>query len=82
DELMRVTTDTLFRPVEEHAAPEVATRQAAVFPKLLEAGFAPDSLTLKASTVRATQEWFESPELQSCILRFAVSGVVDVNDAG
>jgi phytoene dehydrogenase-like protein len=82
DELMRVTTDTLFRPAEEQAAPEVAARQAALFPKLLEAGFTPDSLTLKASMVRSTQEWFDSPELQSCILRFAVSSVVDVNDAG
>ena len=79
---MRVTTDTLFRPAEEQAAPEVAARQVAVYPKLLEAGFTPDSLTLKASMVRSTQEWFDSPELQSCILRFAVSSVVDVNDAG
>jgi len=82
DELMRVTTDTLFRPVEDHAAPEVVARQAAVFPKLLEAGFTPDSLTMKASALRAVQEWFDSPELQSCILRFAVSSVIDVNDAG
>jgi beta-carotene ketolase (CrtO type) len=81
DELMRVTTDTLFRPIEEQADPEVVTRQAALFPKLLEAGIVPDSLTLKASTLRAVQEWFDSPELQSCILRFAVSSVVDVNDA-
>ncbi len=82
DELMRVTTDTLFRPVEEHADPEVAKRQAELFPKLLESGFTPDSLTLKASSLRAAQEWFESPELQSCILRFAVSSVVDINDPG
>ena len=47
-----------------------------------EAGFTPDSLTMKASSLRAAQEWFESPELQSCILRFAVSSVVDINDPG
>jgi phytoene dehydrogenase-like protein len=82
DEFLRVTTDTLFRPVEEHAAPDVASRQAAVFPKLVQAGFSPDSLTMKASTLRAALEWFESPELLSCILRFAVSSVVDINDAG
>ena len=28
------------------------------------------------------QEWFESPELQSCILRFAVSSVIDINEPG
>jgi phytoene dehydrogenase-like protein len=82
DEMMRVTTDMLFRPVEEQADPEVAKRQVALFPKLIEAGFTPDSLTLKASSLRAAQEWFESPELQSCILRFAVSSVVDINDPG
>jgi len=82
DELLRVTTDTLFRPVEEHADPEVVSRQAALFPKLIEAGFVPDSLTLKSSSLRAVQEWFESPELQSCILRFAVSSVVDINQPG
>jgi len=82
DELMRVTTDMLFRPAEERAAPEVAARQAALFPKLAEAGFAPDSLTMQASTLRAAYEWFDSPELQSCILRFAVSSAVDINDQG
>jgi phytoene dehydrogenase-like protein len=80
--MMRVTTDMLFRPVEEQADPEVAKRQVALYPKLIQAGFTPDSLTLKASSLRAAQEWFESPELQSCILRFAVSSVVDVNDPG
>jgi len=82
DELMRVTTDTLFRPAEERTAPEVAQRQAALFPKLVEEGFTPDSFTMKASTLRAAQEWFESPELQSCILRFAVSSAIDINDPG
>jgi phytoene dehydrogenase-like protein len=82
DEYLRVTMDTLFRPAEERLAPDVTARQAALLPKLLEAGFSPDSLTMKASTLRAAQEWFESPELQSCILRFAVSSVVDINDSG
>jgi phytoene dehydrogenase-like protein len=82
DEYLRVSIDTLFRPAEERAAPEVAQRQAAVFPKVLEAGFSPDSLTLKASSLRVAREWFESPELQSCILRFAVSSVIDINEPG
>jgi phytoene dehydrogenase-like protein len=82
DEYLGVQIDSLFRPAEDRLAPEVAARQGAVFPKLIEAGFSPDTLTLKASTMRTAQEWFESPELQSCILRFAVSSVVDVNDSG
>jgi phytoene dehydrogenase-like protein len=82
DEFLRVTMDNLFLPAEERAAPEVSQRQAAVFPKLLEAGLAPDGLMLKASALRVAQEWFESPELQSCILRFAISSVVDINEPG
>jgi len=62
--------------------PEVLERQALVFPKLIEADMEPDSLTLTASYYRTAQEWFESPELQSCILRFAVTGAVDITEAG
>ncbi len=82
DEYLRVTMDALFKPVEDRGLPEVAQRQADIFPKVLEAGFLPDSLTFKASSMRAAQEWFDSPELQSCILRFAVSSVIDINDSG
>jgi phytoene dehydrogenase-like protein len=82
DELQRVTIDSLFNPAEDTNSPDFGARQAALFPKLIEAGLTPDSLTLKASPLRVAQEWFESPELQSCILRFAVSSVVDVNDSG
>jgi phytoene dehydrogenase-like protein len=57
-------------------------RQGMLLPKLMETGFTPDSLTMKASGMRAAQEWFESPELQSCILRFAVSSAIDVNESG
>ncbi len=49
---------------------------------MVEAGFTPDGLALSASTMRVIKEWFESPELQSCILRFAVSGVNDINESG
>lgn len=82
DEFLRVTTDTIFRPIEEQGTPETTARQAALLQKLTLHGFAPDSLTMKASALRAAREWFESPELQSCILRFAVSSVVDINEAG
>jgi phytoene dehydrogenase-like protein len=82
DELQRVSIDALFNPAEDRDAPDFGARRAALFPKLVEAGLTPDSLTLKASPLRVAQEWFESPELQSCILRFAVSSVIDVNDSG
>lgn len=82
DEFQGVLMDALFKPADERMSGEVMERQAMLFPKLLESGFTPDSLTMKASGLRATQEWFESPELQSCILRFAISSVVDINEAG
>ncbi|MDB4433258.1 NAD(P)/FAD-dependent oxidoreductase [bacterium] len=82
DEYLRVTMDSLFKPPEDAVAPEVGERQLTLFPKLIEAGLTPDSLILKASALRTTREWFESPELQSCILRFAVSSVIDINDSG
>jgi phytoene dehydrogenase-like protein len=82
EEFQRMTMDALFRPAEDRLVPEVMQRQGAILPKLIAAGFTTDSLTLKASPLRATQEWFESPELQSCILRFAVSSVIDINDSG
>ena len=58
------------------------SRQAAILPKLMEAQFVPDAVTLKGNGMRVAQEWFESPELQSCILRFAVSSVIDINEPG
>jgi len=82
DEYLRVLIDQLFKPAEDRITGEVMERQGMLFPKLMEAGFTPDTLTMKASGLRAAQEWFESPELQSCILRFAVSSVVDINEAG
>ena len=42
----------------------------------------PDGLILAASALRTAREWFDSPELQSCILRFAVSSVVDITEPG
>jgi len=82
DEYLRVNVDALFRPAEDRLTGEVTERQMALFPKIFEAGFKPDTLTMKASSLRAAQEWFDSPELQSCILRFAVSSVVDINEPG
>ncbi|MBE0479496.1 MAG: NAD(P)/FAD-dependent oxidoreductase [Dehalococcoidia bacterium] len=82
DEYQRVQMDTLFLPAEMRLAPGVMERQMAVYPKLVEAGFVPDSAILAASTMRSAREWFVSPELQSCILRFAVSSVNDVSEPG
>jgi phytoene dehydrogenase-like protein len=81
DELQRVTMDMLFVPHEWRTAPEYMERQIAVYPQAVEAGFDPDSLILAATPMRAVREWFDSPELQYCILRFIVSAAYNVNDA-
>lgn len=81
-EYQRLQMDMLFVPAEMRMTPEVMTRQAEVYPKLLEAGLEPDGLILAASAMRAAKEWFESPELQSCLLRFAVSSVIDITEPG
>ncbi len=80
DELQRVTMDMLFNPHEWRTAPEYMDRQIAVYPLALEAGFDPDSLIMAAAPMRAVREWFDSPELQYCILRFIVSAAHNVND--
>jgi beta-carotene ketolase (CrtO type) len=81
-EYWRVQADLIFNPAEFRVAPEILNRQIEVFPKLVEAGFTPDGVVLTASSKRMIEEWFESPELQSCILRFAVSSVNDINEPG
>ena len=80
DEYQRVHADSIFNPWEWKVAPEYMERQMAVYPLALEAGFDPDSLILAATPMRAVREWFDSPELQYCILRTQVSFACDVND--
>jgi beta-carotene ketolase (CrtO type) len=82
DEYLRVLLDALYKPAEDRLTEQATERQAMLLPKLMESSFTPDSLTMKASGLRAAQEWFDSPELQSCILRFAVSSVIDINEPG
>ncbi len=82
EEFQRVTVDNVHLPPELGASPEAFERQMAVYPKLIEAGVAPDGLILQASPLRAAQEFFESQELQSCILRFLLTGSYDVNEPG
>lgn len=82
DDYQRMLVDLLFKPAEERMTGEVMERQMAVLPKMMELGFMPDTLTMNASGLRAVQERFESPELQSCILRQAISAVVDINEPG
>jgi phytoene dehydrogenase-like protein len=83
DELMRTQMDAIFNPAELRLANSgILKRQAEVYAKILEAGFNPDSLILKASAYRVIKEWFESPEMQSTILRTLVSFAVDVNEPG
>jgi beta-carotene ketolase (CrtO type) len=80
DEYQRVTVDRCYVPSEWLSNPEYMERQMALYPKLLEAGFAPDSLILQASAYRSALELFESKELQSCILRWCVSAAMDINE--
>jgi beta-carotene ketolase (CrtO type) len=79
---MRVVVDSIFQPPEWMTRPEFVERQIAVAPLVMEADLLPDGLLMSASAMRSAQEWFESPELQSCVLRFAVSSVIDINDPG
>jgi beta-carotene ketolase (CrtO type) len=82
DDYQRMMADMLFKPAEERMTGEVMERQMAILPKMMELGFMPDTLTMNATGLRAVQERFESQELQSCILRQAISGVVDINEPG
>ena len=82
DEWQRVQIDTLFNPAEMRLAPEFMDRQMALYGKLIEVGFVPDGLVLASSCLLMAKEWYESPELQSCVLRFAVSSVTDINQPG
>jgi len=79
DEGMAVRLDQLFLPAEWRVRPEVLERQVAIYPKLVEAGFEPDSLVLNISHLRAVKEWWESKELQYCIARLVLTGAFDVN---
>ncbi len=82
DEYRAVQLDLLFSPAEDRMAPEFMERQGLVLPNLMEAGVVPDAITLTGSAYRVAQETFESQELQSCVLRFAVSSVVDITQPG
>jgi phytoene dehydrogenase-like protein len=78
----RVQIDMLFNPAEFRMTQAVLERQMAVYGELTQAGFEPDSLVLAASQVRAAREFWESPELQYCLVRFALTAVMDVNEPG
>jgi beta-carotene ketolase (CrtO type) len=78
----RVQIDMLFNPAEFRMTQEILERQMAIYGDLTQAGFEPDSLVLAANQVRAAREFWESPELQYCLVRFALTAVMDVNDPG
>ncbi len=82
DEYQRVQMDNLFLPPEWQTREEVLMRQMDVYPKLIEAGFEPTEDVLLGSMLNVSKKWFESPELQSCVLRFAVSSVDDITQDG
>jgi phytoene dehydrogenase-like protein len=81
-EYQRVQMDSLMNPAEFNLAPEVLNRQIELYPKLLEVGFQPDSLLLSTSHMHAVLEEWESKEMQYCLLRFILSGAIDVNEPG
>ncbi len=82
DAFQRVQIDMLFNPAEFRRAPEVLNRQMDVYTELVKAGIEPDSLVLSASQMRALREFWESPEMQYCLARFALTAVMDVNEPG
>ncbi len=81
-ELQRTQLDFLFNPAEMRMEAGVVERQVEVFPKLVEAGFEPDSLILSASHLRIAREYWESQEMQYCSVRFALSGSFDITQPG
>ena len=82
DEYQRVQMDMLFNPAEFRMTPEILTRQAEVYPEARRSRHGTGRDDPRGQRLRVAQEWFESPELQSCILRFAVSSVVDITEPG
>lgn len=82
DSVQSVQVDMMFNPAEFRMTAEVLTRQMNIYADLVQAGFEPDSLVLAASQVRAAREFWESPEMQYCLVRFALTAVMDVNDPG
>jgi phytoene dehydrogenase-like protein len=81
-ELQRTQLDFLFNPAEMRMEQGVIERQAAVYPRLVETGFAPDGMILSASHLRIAREFWESREMQYCSVRFALSGAFDVTHPG
>jgi len=82
DTWQRVLMDMLFMPPEWTTREEVAMRQMEVYTRTVEAGFEPTEDILLGNHLHAATKWFESQELQSCILRWAVSSVNDINEPG
>ena len=81
-EYWRVLIDGMFHPAELKTDPEIFNRQLELYPKMVESGLTPDGVFLTASYYRVVKEWFESPELQSCILRFVLLSGSDINESG
>ena len=82
ESVQRVEMDMLFNPAELRGTPEMFERQLAIYPLLVEAGVEPDSLILASNFMRVAREFWESPELQYCAVRFALSSAFDVNQPG
>ncbi len=81
-ELQRVQMDMLYRPIEDQQSADIITRQALLYEKLIEINMAPDSMALAASHLRLAKEYWESPEMQYSLVRFALSCSFDVTHPG
>lgn len=80
DEYLRVVLDSVLNPHEWQAGLDFLERQMALYPKLVEAGFDPDASLLEAAPIDAVKKFFESQEVQYCILRFIISAARNVLD--
>lgn len=80
DEYLRVMLDGLLHPHEWQSRSEFMDRQVALYPKLVEAGFDPQPHILEAAPIDSVKYFFESQEVQYCILRFIISAARNVLD--
>ena len=81
DEFRRVQLQRIFNPAEDYTDPKFGERELAFGVKLVESGFPMDSLIAATSHLRAARIYWESEELQHCVVRYCLS-VNDVNELG
>lgn len=81
DDYLRVMIDGLLNPHEWQMRPEFLERQVDFFTKYLAGtNLEPTAEVLQAAPIDAVKHFFESQEVQYCILRFIISGARNVLD--